>query len=71
MLNRAHGMQGLVAENSTASTVGVDESTLKQAAHILREHNKGIKRLQAHIDKVERDVTLMVHLSGDGRVGAM
>lgn len=49
-------MQGLAAENGTASTVGVDESTMKQAAHILQEHNKGIKRLQAHMDKVERDI---------------
>lgn len=64
-------MQGLVAENGSASTVGVDESSLKQAAHILQEHNKGIKRLQGHMDKVERDVNLMVHLSGEGRVGAL
>lgn len=52
-------MQGLSAESGTATTVGLDESAMKQAAHILQEHNKGIKKMQAHMDKVERDLAVV------------
>jgi hypothetical protein len=52
-------LQDLAAEHGTATTVGVDESTVKQAAQILHEHNKGIKLIQAHMDKIERDIAVV------------
>lgn len=52
-------MQGLAAENGSVTTVGVDDNTMKQAAHILQEHNKGIKRMQAHLDKIERHIAVI------------
>lgn len=52
-------MQGLVAQRGGISCAGVDDRTLQQAAHLLEEHNKGIKSLQAKLDKISRDVTVV------------
>jgi hypothetical protein len=51
--------QGLAVQKGSISCSGVDSSTLQQAAHLLEEHNKGIKSLQAHLDKVWRDINVV------------
>jgi hypothetical protein len=53
-------VQGLVTDRGNATTAGVDQSTMKSAAHILQEHNKGIKKMQAHMDKIERDIAVVM-----------
>lgn len=42
----------------SATAAGLDDATLQDAAELLREHNKGIASLQAHLRRIDRDVTI-------------
>lgn len=47
------------SQRGTLSSAGVDETTMRRAAHLLGEHNRGLEALQQHLQRVERDVALV------------
>jgi hypothetical protein len=53
-------VQGSVASDVTASALGIGEQTLSDTAALLREQNRGVASLQGHIQRVERDVALVL-----------
>eukprot|EP00892_Ulva_mutabilis_P006642 jgi/Ulvmu1/434/UM001_0441.1 len=47
------------SQKTSISSTGVDPATMQKAGHLLAEHNRGIQALLKHLERVERDVTLV------------
>lgn len=47
------------SQSIALSSTGVDQVTMQKAAQLLAEHNRGIQALLKHLERVERDVTVV------------